>query len=200
MLTAAGRTSSASGPTIIARRGVDAVAGRDVARVGDEVRGRVAERAAALVAVDDLAAQLERLAEQPAGLLDVAGEHAGPRMWLEETTSPSNSSSGWTRVSKRSSAREHLRVALALWPKRKFSPTDDVRGLEHLDEHVVDEVLGRARGERAVERDDHELLDAEAGDELGLALDRRQQPRRRAGRDDRLRVRIERQDGVGAAR
>ena len=46
-------------------------------------------------------------------------------MWLEETISPSTSSSGTTRVSKRRSARAAgRRRPRALWPKRKFSPTE----------------------------------------------------------------------------
>ncbi len=43
-------------------------------------------------------------------------------MWLEETVSPSASTSGTTRVS-RCSAR-NSGVPLAPLPKRKFSPTD----------------------------------------------------------------------------
>jgi hypothetical protein len=44
-------------------------------------------------------------------------------MWLEETTSPSTSSNGTTRVVKRSSARSSAVSPCAPWPKRKFSPT-----------------------------------------------------------------------------
>ena len=44
-------------------------------------------------------------------------------MWLELTTSPSTSSSGTTRVSKRGSSRSSCASPWALWPKRKFSPT-----------------------------------------------------------------------------
>src|SRR4051812_10582716 len=52
--------------------GVDAVAGVDERVVGNEVRGRVAELAPALVAVDDRAAELEGRAEEAVGLLQVA--------------------------------------------------------------------------------------------------------------------------------
>src|SRR3954466_7634618 len=54
--------------------GVDAVPGRDVAVLRQEVRGREAELAAALVAVDDLADHRERRAEQRVGVLDRAAE------------------------------------------------------------------------------------------------------------------------------
>ena len=43
-------------------------------------------------------------------------------MWLEETISPSTSSSGCTTVRNRSSADSSAESPCALWPKRKFSP------------------------------------------------------------------------------
>src|SRR3954467_9941269 len=55
--------------------GVDAVAGVDERVVGDEVGGRVAELAAALVAMDDASPQLERRAQEAVGLLELAGDH-----------------------------------------------------------------------------------------------------------------------------
>ena len=79
-------------------------------------------------------------------------------MWLDETTSPSTLSSVWDVVSRSAaSARSISASPWALWPKRKFSPTDYVRGLEGLDEHVLDEVLRAARRELAVKGDDHQL-------------------------------------------
>ena len=45
-------------------------------------------------------------------------------MWLEETISPSTSTSVTTRVSKRPSAASIAGSPAARWPKRKFSPTD----------------------------------------------------------------------------
>ena len=45
-------------------------------------------------------------------------------MWLELTISPSISTSGATCVSKRPSAASSAGSPCALWPKRKFSPTD----------------------------------------------------------------------------
>src|SRR4051812_42227301 len=49
-----------------------------------------------------------------------------PRMWVEETISPSTSTSGTTRGSNAVCARSRSASPLALWPKRKFSPTDTV--------------------------------------------------------------------------
>ncbi len=65
-------------------------------------------------------------------------------MWLEETISPSTSSSGCTIVSKRSSAASSRGSPCALWPKRKFSPIDTCAGAERADEHVVDELPARS--------------------------------------------------------
>ena len=45
-------------------------------------------------------------------------------MWLEETTSPSTSTSRTTRVWKRGSASSISVSPAAPWPKRKFSPTE----------------------------------------------------------------------------
>ena len=119
-------------------------------------------------------------------------------MWVEETISPSTSTSGTTRGSNAFCARSRSASPLALWPKRKFSPTDTSVGAELADEHVVDELLRPLGGERAVERDHHELAHAEAGDQVGLDVERGQQLRRGVGRDDLARVRLEGQHGVGA--
>src|SRR3954451_14676164 len=64
-------------PAVLGRRAarVDAVPGRDVAVLGQQVRGREAELAPALVAVDDLAADRERRPEQLVGVLGGAAEH-----------------------------------------------------------------------------------------------------------------------------
>ena len=79
-------------------------------------------------------------------------------MWLEETISPSTSSSGCTTVVKRSSAASRRGSPWALWPKRKFSPIATLRGPERAHEHVVDELVGGLRREGRVERDHDQLL------------------------------------------
>jgi len=71
----------------------------------------------------DVAAQGKRVAEQVPRVLDRAAQHE-PRMWLDETTSPSTSSSCTIRVSKRLSAASNSESPCARWPKRKFSPTE----------------------------------------------------------------------------
>ena len=114
----------------------------------------------------------------------------------EETTSPSTSRSGTTRVSKRGSSRSICASPWALWPKRKFSPTLTCVAATRSTSTCSTKSLRVLGGERAVERDHHQLLDTQRGDQLRLAVERRQQLGLRARRDHRLRVRIERHDGL----
>ena len=93
-------------------------------------------------------------------------------MWLEETISPSASTSSTTRVVNASCSSSSVTSPRALWPKRKFSPTLTRSRAEPVEQDVVDELLRRLGGERSVERDHHELADAEPGDQLGLDLER----------------------------
>ena len=63
-------------------------------------------------------------------------------MWLEDTISPSTSTSGTTRVSKRPSAGEHLGVARRAVPEAEVLAHRHARRLQALDQNVVDELLG----------------------------------------------------------
>ena len=170
-------------------------------RVGDEVGGREA-RACARACRRAPPRRRRRTARRAAASACCTRPPATrPRMWLEETISPSTSSSGTTRVSKRSSAREQSRRRPgARWPKRKFSPTETCVAPSALDEHVVDEVLGAARGEVAVERD-RRRAPRRPSDAISSALRSSVVSSLGGvpGRDDRQRMRIERDDGVGAA-
>ena len=195
MLTAAG-----VGPSAQAR--VDAVAGARERLVGDQVGGRKAQLAPALVAVGDLAAQLERRAEQPVGLGHARRPARSPRMWLEETISPSTSSSGCTVGREALVGRAAARGSpCALWPKRKFSPTETRVGAERADEHVVDELLGRALA-RTRRRTGSRSAPARPATAISSAL--------RSGvvsslgvccgRDDRHRMRVEREHACRSRR
>ena len=66
-------------------------------------------------------------------------------MWLEETISPSTSTSGTTRVSKRPSAREQVGVAGGAVAEAEVLADRHARRLQRSDQHVVDELL-RASG------------------------------------------------------
>ena len=166
-------------------------------RVRDEVRRREAERAPALVAVGHDAARLERGAQEPRRLGHLPAA-TSPRMWVEETISPSSSTISVTRVSNAVCSRNSAVSPRARLPKRKFSPTDTQVAPQPLDQLVVDELLRGLRHPLAVERDHDQLVDPEAGDQVGLLLERREQLGRGLRRHDRARVRLERQDAVGA--
>ena len=65
--------------------------------------------------------------------------------------------------------------------EREVVPDDDVPRGEPLDEHPVDELLGRPPGELVRELQHDERVDPRRGDQLGLAVERRQQPGLTAG-------------------
>ena len=120
-------------------------------------------------------------------------------MWLEETVSPAASTSGTTRVSNSSCARRNSGVPRAPLPKRKFSPTDTCSAPSRSISTSLHELLGALRGEALVERDHHELVHAEPGDQVALHREGADQLRRGLRMDHRQRVRIEGEHGVGAA-
>ena len=82
-------------------------------------------------------------------------------MWLEETISPSTSTSGTTRVSKRSSAASSAGSPAAPVPEAEVLADRDAGRLQALDQDVVDELPGALMGEGVVEGDHDQLLDAE---------------------------------------
>ena len=120
-------------------------------------------------------------------------------MCVEETISPSTSTSSATRVLERVLRPQQLRVALGAVAEAEVLPHRDRSAPRPLDQLAVDELLGGLGGEGAVERDHDELAHAEAGDQVGLDRQRRQQLRRGVRRDHEPRVRLEGEHGVGAA-
>jgi hypothetical protein len=95
--------------------------------------------------------------------------------------------------------REQRRVAAGAVAEAEVLPDRDPVGVEPLDQHTLDELLGRLARERAVERDHDELAHAEAADQVGLDVQGREELGRGVGRDDGARVRLEGEHGVGAA-
>ena len=120
-------------------------------------------------------------------------------MWLDETVSPATSTSGTTRVSNSSCERRKLGGALRALAEAEVLADRHVLGAEPADQHVLDELLGALLGEPAVERDHHQLLDAEPGDQVALDRERVEQLGRRLRVDHRQRVRVEGQHRVAAA-
>ena len=95
-------------------------------------------------------------------------------MWLETDDLPVDLEQRHDARLEARPALEQLRVALRAVAEAEVLADADERRAEPLDEHLVDERLRRLRGERRVELDHDELVDAERRDELGLALERRQ--------------------------
>ena len=151
--------------------------------------------------MDDLAGDLERRAEQRARVLHLAAG-TRPRMWLEETISPSTSTSVADAGLEALVGPQQVGVALRLVAEAEvLAHRRPAWRRSALDEDVVDELLRRcARAKSRVERDDDHLLDAQPADQLGLALEVGQQLGRRLAARPPQRVGIEGQHGVGAAR
>ena len=120
-------------------------------------------------------------------------------MCVEETISPSTSTSGTTRASNASWRRSSVGVARGpvaeaevLAHRHALAPAAARPARESMNS------CGPLRRERAVERDHDELAHPEAGDQVGLDVERGQQLGRGVGRHDRARVRLEGEHGVGA--
>ena len=183
-----------------AQRGVDAVAGADERVVGDEVGGREAELAAALVAVRPPRPRAGTARRGSASRRSTSPAATRPRMWVEETISPSTSTSGTTRVSNSSCALQQLGVALAPCCRSGSSRRPRPARRRAADQHVVDELLGGLRGERRRRTGSpparrtprpaiRSRLTANDMSSFGAA----------SGWIDRQRVRLEGEHGVGAA-
>jgi len=71
-----------------------------------------------------------------------------------------------------------------------------VRGVEAVDQDLLDEVLGRLLAPGLVEGDHQAVVDPGVGEELELLLEVRQQPGRRLGAHDRGRMPVEGHDGA----
>ena len=148
--------------------------------VGDDVGGREAELAPPLVAADDLPSTMNGAPRQRrAASTSPAAISALIR--VEETVSPSTSTSGTTRVSNSSRAASISASPFALAPKRKFSPTE-TRSAPSLSSSTCSTKSSALRwAKSSVEGDHDQLLDAEAFDHVALDPEGHDQLRRAAG-------------------
>ena len=96
-------------------------------------------------------------------------------------------------------AQQRRRRRCARWPKRKFSPTDTCVAPSCSTSTWSMNSCGVCAANAPSNGITTSSSTPSAGDQVGLLLERGQQLRRRLGRDDRARVRLERQHGVGAA-
>ena len=146
-------------------------AGARVDRRDRDVGRRVAQLAAALVALDDGAADGERSAQRLRRAGDVTGGQA-----LADVGRAPHLRSAVERARPRSRSRAPPRprrsVATspaALAPKRKLAPTTTARGVQRVDEDPVDELLRRPGRDLAVEGDHQDRVDAGAPRAAGRA-------------------------------
>ena len=110
---------------------------------------------------------------------------------VEETVSPSTSTRGTTRVSNSACAASIAGIALGLGAEAEVLADRDLLGAEPLDQHPLDEFLGAALGELAVEGDHDQLAHAEPLDHVALDAEGHDQLRQRRRVQDLERVRVE---------
>ncbi len=161
-----------------------------------QVCGGDADRAAALVAMDDDARERVGPAEHAAHLVEVPGDHGLP--------------SARARVAPALVARHGVhpnaeaelgpqfaqprQVAGALRAEAKVLADDHEARVQDPRDELAREALGLPGGERGVEATDIDALDAQIAHELGAPLERRQEGRR-ARPDDGAGVGVEREHG-----
>ena len=147
---------TAAGPPV-GQAGVDAVPGTHQRLLGNQVRGREAELATALVAVDHLAAQLEGRAEEVRGLIDLAGQHQAAYVAGGDDLAVDLEQRVHDRLEAPVGCQE-LGIALRAMPEAEVLPHRHPRGAERADEHLVDELARAAGREVGVEGDHDQLL------------------------------------------
>ncbi len=94
--------------------------------------------------------------------------------------------------------RQHLGIARRQVAEAEVLADRDVRGLESIDQHVIDELARALVRESLVEGDQDQLPDPQAADQLRLGLEAREQLRRRFRPHHTERVGLEREHGVVA--
>ena len=146
----------------------------------------------------DLAAQVVREAEEAIGLLDVAGDDQTANVRRGDDLPVGLHELGNAHV-KTAALAQQRDVTLGPMAEAEVLPDRHLRRAELPDEHIVDERVRRLGRELGIERDHHELLDAEPGDDVLLDRQRCDQLRRGIRRDHGTRVRLEGEDRVGVA-
>ena len=162
-----------------------------------QVGGRVAEPAAALVAAIHPADDLPIAAEQQAG----AGRVAGPQIVAHQARGEGLLARA-DHTAKRRDAEsaapaqclQERDVAHAAMAEAKVVADHDVTGTQALDQHVLNEVLGRHAGQGSVEAQHDQQLDAERFDQAGLEPEGCQAKGRIVGPKEAPRVGLEGDD------
>ena len=172
--------------------------GDDEPWVGHEVGGRVAERAAPLVAVRHRPADLERRAQVARGGRHVTRRHEPADVSRGDDLAVQLDEPGDARL-ERVLGGQQLASPRARCPKRKFSPTET----RSAPRRSTSSRSMNSSGDWAANEPSNGMTTSsshpEAGDQVGLRLERHQQLGRRSGRHDGARVGLEGQHGVRPA-
>ena len=164
--------------------GIDSIGGQGNVIGHSEVGGREAQlRATAAVAVHHDAPHLVGPPEQLGRLLDIALGQEGPDA-VEDTAScpsPVRPTPDDLEAVVAAEVAQELDVAPPAVAEVEVLADDDEAGRQLVDQHLLDEVLGRLLGPGQVERNDHGAVDAALGQQLQLLLEAGQLLGRRLG-------------------
>lgn len=167
-----------------------------------EVRGGKAERPADAFAFDHGAEDRELPAEQACCAGQVAGFH-GPANERAADNLPVQGHrrhADFGEAVRRPEFSEQVEIAGAAFAKRPLEADADFAQRPPGVRERADEVGGLGGGEVAVERDDENVVEAEAADELELVQRGGEKARCLVGAEDADRVRVEGDGDGGAAR
>ena len=106
-------------------------------------------------------------------------------MWVEETISPSTSTSSTTRVSNAALGAQQAGVALRAVAEAEVLAHRHALGADALDQHVVDELLAVCEAKTPSNGTTISSSTPSAGDQVGLGRERREQLRAPPRGDDR---------------
>ncbi len=115
-------------------------------------------------------------------------------MALDEKTSPSSATGGMIGQAEAGVRRcrlHRLRRAAAILAEEKVMPDDDVPDAEPIDQHPVDELIGRQRGKTGIEGKHDGEIEADAIENRQLLRQRRQVKVRLLGVEEFARMRLE---------
>src|SRR4051794_1678597 len=160
---------------------VDPVRRHDEVRPERKVRGRVAERAAALVAGDDRPVELVRTAEEARRLCELSRAHG------VADRCGRHACHGAGAADVVAEAPQERQIAGARAAEAEVVPGDDDLAAHRLED-ARDELLRLELAQLEVEADDERVLDAQLREQLELPLLRRQELDAVAERDARVRV------------
>src|SRR6185437_5777328 len=181
--------------------GIDA-GGRSQVIVQKDVGGGKADGAAALIAALDPAVDLPEAAEQRRRLARSSGDEvlADAGRGIERAAGgPYGIDDADAEAERRAALGEQRRVAAPLMAEDEIIAHHRMAEAQPADQHLVDEGLGAALGEIAIEMEREQQIDAERLDAPRLHAEGGQAKGRVLRPEDAARMRLEGEDGRGHA-